>query len=373
MVATTAANVWDTTTQTFHGGQEHRYLNNFVEDFSVTTNYLGTPKKALQAAHDALDDILHYPAADQEPAKTALAQFLWPTGYETHRTRLLLGNGASELIDLVVRKALQNAYKRGVQQPTWKPRWAAQYKEYERSAVTNGFQVLKSTSTERADLVCIVNPCNPTGDYASVELLKNWIRENVVAGGSVIIDESMQPWLSAEFRDDSLISQHDFLREMYEEQQVSVHIMHSWTKLWSCPGIRTGSVVCPTEQHCQDLKKIQVPWSVNGPALKFMEQVVRDEEYLQRTWETTTALRAYVIEQLQSLNHQWEYEGEKFLSWVWVKMESPEQAARAVDLARDAGVPVRSGKPGYACDSHVRVAVREQDKVQILVTAWKQL
>lgn len=51
---TTANNVWDTKTQTFHGGQEHRFINNFVEDFSVTTNYLGTPRKALEAAKEAV-------------------------------------------------------------------------------------------------------------------------------------------------------------------------------------------------------------------------------------------------------------------------------------------------------------------------------
>lgn len=49
------AAVWDAKTQTFHGGQEHRFIKNFVEDFSVTTNYLGTPKKALEAAREAVN------------------------------------------------------------------------------------------------------------------------------------------------------------------------------------------------------------------------------------------------------------------------------------------------------------------------------
>ncbi|RUP47768.1 hypothetical protein BC936DRAFT_145351 [Jimgerdemannia flammicorona] len=48
------ATVWDTKTQTYHGGQEYRFINNFVEDFSVTTNYLGAPKPALEAARDAV-------------------------------------------------------------------------------------------------------------------------------------------------------------------------------------------------------------------------------------------------------------------------------------------------------------------------------
>lgn len=44
------------TTQTFHGGQDWMHLPNFVEDFSVTTNGLGTPEGAMQAAQKAVSD-----------------------------------------------------------------------------------------------------------------------------------------------------------------------------------------------------------------------------------------------------------------------------------------------------------------------------
>lgn len=64
MAATTNANnVWDSKTQTFHGGQEHRFIQNFVEDFSVTTNYLGTPRKALEAAREAVSIEIYYKSA----------------------------------------------------------------------------------------------------------------------------------------------------------------------------------------------------------------------------------------------------------------------------------------------------------------------
>jgi histidinol-phosphate/aromatic aminotransferase/cobyric acid decarboxylase-like protein len=184
----------------------------------------------------------------------------------------------------------------------------------------------------------------------------------------------MQPWHSADFRADSLISEHEYAQEMWDNEQVSVHVMHSWTKIWSCTGLRVGSVICPTATHCEALRKIQVPWSVNGPALAFVESVVNDTDYLNETWSNTARLRAHLIEQLKSLGHQdWEYHGKIFLSWVWLDMKSNELADKAIDLARHAGVPVRSGKPGYACDSFVRVAVRKEDQVEVLINAWKAL
>jgi len=42
--------IWDSNTQTFHGGQDWRLVSNYKEDFSVTTNPLGIPKKGRSIA-----------------------------------------------------------------------------------------------------------------------------------------------------------------------------------------------------------------------------------------------------------------------------------------------------------------------------------
>lgn len=44
-------------------------------------------------------------------------------------------------------------------------------------------------------------------------------------------------------------------------------IMTSWTKIWSCTGVRLGSVVAPTAAKLAAVKAKQVPWSVNCVAL----------------------------------------------------------------------------------------------------------
>lgn len=189
----------------------------------------------------------------------------------------------------------------------------------------------------------------------------------------MLVDESMQPWHSPEFRQHSLTSAHDFVRELWTKHQVALHVIHSWTKLWSCTGLRVGSVVCPTQAHCDALRKIQVPWSVNGPALKFVEAVVQDQAYLRETWTHTSRLRKHLVDQLAALNRDWVCHGKPFLSWVWLDMRSEATADRAVELARRAGVPVRSGKPGYNCPTFVRVAVRREPEVARLMDAWKEL
>ncbi|KAJ2827208.1 hypothetical protein GGI24_002708 [Coemansia furcata] len=356
---------WDAKLQQFHGGQEWAQLSNFVEDFSVTTNPFGMPQGAKQAATHSIEHSHHYPPADQEPAKTSLARFLWPISFESDRDRLILGNGASELIDLVIRMAPSG---------TWRPGpFYTQYKEYERSARNNGFALLGPESSEKGNVACLVNPCNPTGDYLELPELKAWISENVQPGGYAIIDESMQPWHSAQFREHSLVGQREYVEKLYREQGISVFVMHSWTKLWCCTGLRLGSVVCPTAEHMRAIKKIQVPWSVNTVALAFLNAVVDDEEYLRDTWELTPLWRKATVDRLQGMFPGWEFHGRQFLSWIWIDTRDADVAERAVDLARAAGVPVRSGGPGYNLPTFIRVAVREPQKVDVLVGALKKL
>jgi len=89
----------------FHGGQEWKLLPNFVDDLSVTTNGLGPPEAALAAAREAVGTAQHYPPLSFEPQRSELARFLWGASAEHATGRLLLGNGASELIDLLTRDA----------------------------------------------------------------------------------------------------------------------------------------------------------------------------------------------------------------------------------------------------------------------------
>ena len=86
-----------------------------------------------------------------------------------------------------------------------------QYKEYERSANAAGY-VTVPPADERSNLTCLVNPCNPTGKYMPIEELKAYISDNVPDGSHVIVDESMQLWHSAGWREDSLVSQRDWIK-----------------------------------------------------------------------------------------------------------------------------------------------------------------
>ncbi|RHY02800.1 hypothetical protein DYB37_008145 [Aphanomyces astaci] len=362
--AANKSTVWDEHTQTFHGGQDWKFLNNFVEDFSVTTNGLGTPASALQAATDAVHTIHHYPPADFQPALSHLSSFLWPKDTElANMPLLLLGNGASELIDLVIRSVPAGGMRVGPN--------TTQYKEYERSAAADDRAMLASTDAS-AKLTCLVNPNNPTGDYYSLAQIKAYI-ETCPDNHTVIVDESMQPWVGPHWRSDSLIQERDWVRHLSETRKLDVWIMTSWTKIWSCTGLRIGSVVAPTAQHAANIKRKQVPWSLNSMALVFLSAVVKDEAYLEETWRVTPLWRANLLTQLNRRFPSWEVHGQPYLSWVWVNTKNEATALQATALAKQHGVPIRHGEPGYKLPTFIRLAVRNPDQVAHLLDAWKSI
>eukprot|EP00288_Rhodomonas_lens_P012910 CAMPEP_0177706930 /NCGR_PEP_ID=MMETSP0484_2-20121128/9483_1 /TAXON_ID=354590 /ORGANISM="Rhodomonas lens, Strain RHODO" /LENGTH=377 /DNA_ID=CAMNT_0019218415 /DNA_START=43 /DNA_END=1176 /DNA_ORIENTATION=+ len=356
--------VADNKVTTPHGGQDWRQCTNFIEDFSVTTNGLGTPQPALEAARAAVDSISHYPPANFEPHLGHTATFLWGEEGPMHKDCLQLGNGASELIDLVIRSCARVG--------TWRSApYVAQYEEYKRSAEAAGF-TRTDASDRTASLMCLVNPSNPTGDYMPLDEMKDYLVTNCAEDTTVIVDESMHPWVGPHWREDSLASQRDWVRWLSEERKIHVFVMHSWTKIWSCTGIRLGSVIAPTPAHMEKIKCKQVPWSVNCVALEFLSAVVRDETFLARTWEVTPVWRQHVVAELSKYFPDWKCLGQPFLSWVWVDSGDAAIAEKAVQACKKNGVPIRWGKPGYNLPTFFRVAVRDEETTEFLIDTLKE-
>jgi histidinol-phosphate/aromatic aminotransferase/cobyric acid decarboxylase-like protein len=360
--------IWDSNTQTFHGGQDWRLVSNYKEDFSVTTNPLGIPKKALEAAIASLQTIQHYPAADFEPALSLLAKWLVPN--KDVKSRFTLGNGASELIDLITRSAPAGPWRPG---STFANNHPVQYREYQRAAEAHGRHILHPTDKEVATISAIINPCNPTGDYLPVEQMKKYIETHCADNSYVLIDESMLPWEGPNWRENSLTTCHEWVEKLLKERNIAVWILHSWTKIWACPGIRIGSVLAPSEELMVKIKRIQVPWSLNTAALAFIETVVHENDYMQQTWDVTTQWREHTVEWLKKRHPAWTVHGQKWTSWLWIDTHDDKIAEKAQLLAKQAGVPVRWGQQGYESPSFVRIAVRSIEAQQHLIKAWETL
>lgn len=355
-----------------HGGQDISVKINFIDDFSVTTNFLGPVESGLNVIKNNVSKINHYPPQNYEPYKSLLLEYLYKDK-QHYNNCILLGNGASELIDLLV-KSLHyskdlNVYNNGYFKPGSS---TVQYLEYERTCLNAGYQ--KSNNLDKnSDITCIINPCNPTGEYKNITDLKKYIDDYVKPNSLVIVDESMQPWVGKNFRDDSLLYQTEYIKNKWYNEKIAIFIIHSWTKFFSCTGIRLGSLICPTEEHYKLLLKHQVPWSCNILALKYLQQCISDEEYQQKTWEFTSILRKNQAEKINKLFPYWNIYGKEFLSWLWIDTTCEETAKMIYNMAKLNGVPIRWGKIGYNMPTYIRVAVRHEKSFNILYRVLEDL
>lgn len=318
-----------------------------MDDFSVTTNAFGAPKAAVAAAAAALSHIHHYPAADAGDALAAMARL---TAFPA--SQMLLGNGASEFIDLVMRVGPAGAFKPGP--------YAAAYKEYDRAAIASGREVLSPDSTEPAGVTVVIHPNSPTGDVMDLDALDALV---AAASGLVVVDESFIVFEGPNWRAASALN-------LIDKYPTKVVVLASWTKLWSCPGLRLGTIAASPE-WTTTLKKMQTPWSCNSAAQAFAVAAAGDSEYLRRSWETLPGWKRQTEERLRALGWVPNAASPAWVPWVYVDAGGEETARRASDVAQAAGVPVRWCK-SFGQPAFLRLGVRCPASQDVLFGAWEK-
>lgn len=338
--------VWDTQTQEVHGGQTWRQCNNFISDFSVTTNALGTPTPALLAAKGALSDIQHYPPADNREAVDAISNFISFPASQT-----LIGNGASEFIDLAMKTLPPGPFKPGP--------YRAAYMEYNRAATAAGRKVLSADSEAEAAVTVLIHPNSPTGDFMELDDLREYL---VGLKGALVVDESFMPFHGPDWRQHSALG-------LVEEFPDRLLVLSSWTKLWSCPGIRLGSISA-SKEHITKIKKLQTPWSCNTPAQHFAVSAANDTDYMERTWRLLPPWKTETEERVRKLGWIPNELSPAWVPWVFVTCPSEEIAKRASDVAQNAGCPVRNCK-SFGAGECLRLGVRKPEHQAILFEVWE--
>ena len=347
-----------------HGGQDiYENFHKLIDDFSVTTNYLGPSKLAMSHIKKNLHLIHHYPKDDKEPYKTNILSFLFD-GIQHTNPHLVFGNGASEVIDLVIRTScmLHPEYTSYFVNST-------QYMEYERSCKLQ--KLTLESVFEQADIVSIINPCNPTGDYLDIVSLMAKIN-TCKPNSTVIIDESMQLWKGPDFRNDSMISHYEYIQSQLSIKNVKIFIIHSYTKFFSCTGLRIGSVLCPDDVTEQTILHYQNPWSNNILALEYLDICIRDEKYCRKTWNTTEMMRTYQCSQIHKYFPEWKIYGVSFISWIWIELPNQELAENVYEISKKHHMPIRWGKMGYNKPTFIRIAVRKNKYFDKLLHCWRR-
>jgi histidinol-phosphate/aromatic aminotransferase/cobyric acid decarboxylase-like protein len=113
---------------------------------------------------------------------------------------------------------------------------------------------------------------------------------------------------------------------------------------------------------------LQAPWSVNGFAQEFFVAALNEANYFVDMWATTPRYRAEMVALFKELGVRPKEDSPGWVPFVCVDMLSEEIAKRALQVAHDAGFPVRSCE-SFGLPRFIRCAVRPPDLSRQLVAA----
>jgi histidinol-phosphate aminotransferase len=242
-------------------------------------NPLGPSPKAMKAVRVALKDLHRYPDSGGYRLKQALSKHLGRGSQE-----IALGNGSDDLIHVLTRSYC----KAGETMVTTKAAFVA----YRIAAQIQGMQILEAPLTsdlrfnlpemlklvkenEKARIVFIANPNNPTGTYVTRDELRAFLSEvQKVRGGSVIvaIDSAYAEYVTARDLPDSLELQKEFS---------NVIVFRTFSKVYGLAGLRVGYAVSRPELIAT-LDKVRQPFNLNSLGLVGAEAALKDQAFVTR-------------------------------------------------------------------------------------------
>ncbi|HYI95236.1 MAG TPA: aminotransferase class I/II-fold pyridoxal phosphate-dependent enzyme [Bryobacteraceae bacterium] len=312
-----------------HGGaifaiaQERGWHWQEVLDFSANINPLGPAPGVRKAIIDALDEIVHYPDRFSSRLRRALAE-----DWDIDPERILLGNGATELIHFVARIWPANPI---LITPV--------FSEFHR-AYPNARLLKHGDDWPDEEFVVVTNPMNPTGAAAEIP----------DRSGDTLIDESFIDFTDLPTR----IHSHNI-------------VLRSLTKFHALPGLRIGALVGPGD-FVRYLKARREPWQVNVLAEAAALAALRDKDHQRRTREYVAAERQRVWDLFESTPGV--HLHPTHTNYYFASLDY--QAGALADYLLASKILLRkcTGWPGVNGEA-VRFAIRTREENDRLVSLWR--
>jgi len=141
------------------------------------------------------------------------------------------------------------------------------------------------------DLIYIDNPNNPTGQTIALKVIEEILRKASREDVAVIVDEAYGEFMEKKESALGLINVYD-----------NLIVVRSFSKGFGLPGLRVGYAVCG-DTLGEFLKKVDVPFSVNGVAAFVAQKALEDEEFLQSCMEKIGRVKARLIDEFGVNNY----------------------------------------------------------------------
>ena len=303
----------------------------------------------VQEALAAYDRYQFFPGAGATTARERVASYAGTTA-----ERVILGNGASELIDLLLQAVIDPGDEVLIPTPTFEA-YSARAELFGARAVKVdrapdyelNVDALLDAVTDRAKLIFVASPNNPTGNVASPQQIVRLLQTAVL----VAVDEAY-----FEFSNRSvlpLIGEWDNL--------VVLRTFSTWAGL---AGLRVGYGAFP-RFLAEQMRKVKRPSSVSAAALTAAEASLDDVEHLYTTVGRIRRERERLFKRLNRIDYLTPYpSAANFILCRVTRGDAHEVALRLSDR----GIMVRSYRDPQLRDC-LRISIGRPEDSERLLTA----
>ena len=335
-----------------------------VKDFCYLVNPYYPPEKMVnQMTYFWKELLLQYPSGMNIQKLNAGSMF------DIDEDFLLVGNGAAELIN-VLGKIMKGRVSVCV--PT--------FNEYVRCFTNCEIREIYSEEygygydlnrllkeVDHTDHLLLINPDNPTGSMLDYDQVLELLDQCEAKGVTLVFDESFIDF-AEKGRRYTLVSE-DILKKYS-----CLLVVKSISKSYGVPGLRLGIMASSNQDILAEIRKNMAIWNINSFAEYYLQiQRLYKKDY-QKACDMLAEQRVYLEEELRKISGITVYPSQA--NYIMCEIVEQMTSKRlATLLMEDYNILIKnlSEKKGFQNRSFFRVAVKNREDNELLVTAMREI
>ncbi len=287
-------------------------------------------------------------------------------GY-TDEKYLAVGNGAAELINalgrtlkgkMYVSKSVFNEYMRCFND--------CEFNIYDMSE--NGFDFDLDAIRENIDsndIICIVNPDNPTGAFIKQEDIIPIIEECERKNKKIIIDESFIDFASSDER-------YSLINNETLEKYKNLIVVKSISKSYGIPGLRLGVLATSDEELLKEINKNLSIWNINSFGEYFLQIANLYKKDYEKSCDMIATERERFIGELRTIPGVTVYDSRA--NFVLIQLTNYDSTLLSSQLlAQNIFIKDLKTKNAFKDQNFIRLAVKSKEENNYLLSVLRSI
>lgn len=333
-----------------------------ILDFCYLVNPYYPPKQLIQKVNYFSDVLMaQYPSGQSVECINASRMF-----NDVDEKYICVGNGAAELINtlgrilkgkMYVSKSAFNEYIRCFEN--------CKINLLDMAKNNYGFDLKEiHENIKKNDIICLVNPDNPTGAFIKYEDIISIIEECNKRNKIIIVDESFIDFAESDIR-------YTLIQNSILEKYKNLIVVKSISKSYGVPGFRLGVLTTSNEELMKKIKKYISVWNINSFAEYFLQIANLYKKDYWISCDKIVEERKLFIKDLSKINGLTVYPSQA--NYVLCKIENFDSSKLAEDLVnKNIFIKDLKTKDAFKGLNYIRLAVRTREDNKTLVSEIKK-